>query len=325
MTEILKRKFNIGVGKETVRGTKVEPGMWLKPTSEDISEKVEVIATERSMGIIEDSDDQVVTKKFSSGVIAGELFDQSFGYFLLAAIGSVASVEKGGDAGVYDHTFTVLQSSQHPTLTIEKKRGTIEQIAYPNAVIESLKIEAIVNDYVKFEASIRAKVGEAATSTPSYVVENYFLAKDIKAKIAADYSGLGSAVEVDTRNIVLNINKNIDDKDLLGDSEVSDFLNKQIAFEGSLEMYFASVTERDYALDGTQKAMVIEIENTDITIGATSHPKLVINLAKVKFSDPVESGDNNEMVKVVVAFKGFYSLTDSKSCEAILTNLKTSY
>ena len=77
--ETLKRKFNIGIGKETSRGTAVAPVYWLKPLSEDINDKIEVIASERAVGVIEDSEDQEISKKLSGGTVAGEVFDRSFG------------------------------------------------------------------------------------------------------------------------------------------------------------------------------------------------------------------------------------------------------
>lgn len=325
MSEILKRKFNIGIGKETTRGTKVVPAIWLKPTSEDYNDNVDVVATERSMGVIEDSDDQVVVKNFSSGVFAGEIFDKSFGYFLLGAIGQVASVEKVGDSGVYDHTFSVLQSAQHPSLTVEIKRGDIEQKAYANAVVESLKISSAVNEYVMFEVAMRGKAGVAGTATPSYVTENYFLAKNIAVKLADTYGDIGSAVAIDVKNVELNINKNIEDKDLISNDGPADFLNKQMVIEGTMEMYFADVYARDYALNGTSKAMQIVMENTGVTLGNSSTPKLVINLAKVKFSDAPIKGGNNDLASVEISFKAFYSPSDSKSIEAILTNTQASY
>jgi len=324
MSEILKRKFNIGIGKESVRGTKVAPAIWLKPTSEDFNDQAEVVATERSMGIIEDSDDQVVVKKFASGVIAGELFDQSFGYFLLGALGQVASVESA-DSGVYNHTFTVLQSAQHPSLTLEIKRGDIEQKAYPNAVIENLKISSAVNQYVMFEADVRAKVGETASNSPSYIVENYFLAKDISVKLADAYDDLGSAEAIDVKSVDIEIAKNIEDDDVLGTDGPSDFLNKQIVVEGTLVMNFATVYEKNYVLNGTTKSMRVTMTNTDVTIGASSNPKLVIDLAKVKFSEAPITGGNNDIAQVEVKFKGFYSTDEAFSTKAILTNTKSSY
>ena len=324
MSEILKRKFNIGIGKETARGTKVIPAIWLKPTSEDFNDQAETIATERSMGIIEDSDDQVVVKKFASGVFAGELFDQSFGFLLLSALGQVSSVESA-DAGVYDHTFTVLQSAQHPTLTVEVKRGDIEQLAYPNAVVENLKISSAVNQYVMFEVDIRGKVGESATNTPSYIVENYFLAKNVVAVMADDYSGIGAGETLDIKSIDIEIAKNIEDDDVLGNDGPSDFLNKQLVIEGSMELNFTTVYEKNYVLDNTMKALRVTITNDCETIGAVSSPELVIDLAKVKFSEAPITGGNNDIAKVEVKFKAFYSSDDAFSIKAVLTNTKSSY
>jgi len=325
MNELLKRTFNIGVGKETVRGTKVAPAIWLKPTSEDYNDQVDVIATERSMGVIEDSDDQVVVKNYSSGTIAGEVFDQSFGYIILATLGKINSAAKVGDSGVYEHTASVLQSSQHPSLTLEIKRGGVEQKAYPLCVVENLKISSAVNEYVVYEVGLKGKKGVAASSTPSYVVENYFLAKNIAVKLADNYAGIGSANAIDVKSLELNISKNIEDKDLLSVDGPSDFLNKQMVIEGSIEMFFSSVYERDYALNGTTKAIQIVMENSAITIGASSHPKIVINLAKVKFGEALIKGANNDLATVELSFKGFYSQTDSKSIEIIITNAKASY
>jgi hypothetical protein len=324
MTELIKRKFNIGIGKETSRGVKVAPSYWLKPLSEDINDKVEVAVSERAVGVIEDSEDQEISKKMSGGTIAGEVFDESFGLILLATLGQVGSVETA-DLGVYEHTFAVLQSAKHPTLTVEVKRGDNEQKAYPNSVIETFKLEAAVNQYLKFEMALRGKAGVAESNSPGYITENYFLGQHINLKLADDMAGLAGASAVDVKRVELNINKNIEDDDKLGSIEPADFLNKQLTIEGSIEMNFKDTVLMDYALNGNQKAMRLEIINGDITIGASSNPKLVIDLAKIKLREPLISGDNNEIAKVTANFKAFYSASDSKSIEATLTNLVASY
>jgi hypothetical protein len=324
MTELIKRKFNIGIGKETSRGVKVAPSYWLKPLSEDINDKIEVAVSERAVGVIEDSEDQEISKKMSGGTIAGEVFDESFGLILLATLGQVGSVETA-DLGVYEHTFAVLQSAKHPTLTVEVKRGDNEQKAYPNSVIETFKLEAAVNQYLKFEMALRGKAGVAESNSPGYITEKYFLGQHINLKLADDLAGLDGASAVDVKRVEININKNIEDDDKLGSIEPADFLNKQLTIEGSIEMNFKDTVLMDYALNGNQKAMRIEIINGDVTIGATSNPKLVIDLAKIKLREPLISGDNNEIAKVTANFKAFYSASDSKSIETKLTNLVTSY
>lgn len=324
MTELIKRKFNIGIGKETARGVKVAPSYWLKPLSEDINDKIEVAVSERAVGVIEDSEDQEISKKMSGGTVTGEVFDESFGLILLATLGQVGSVETA-DTGVYDHVFAVLQSAKHPTLTVEVKRGDNEQKAYPNSVIETFKLDAAVNQYLKYEIALRGKAGVTEANAPGYITENYFLGQHINVKLADDMAGLAGSSAIDVKKVEININKNIEDDDKLGSIEPADFLNKQLTIEGSIEMNFKDTVLMDYALNGNQKAMRIEIVNGDVTIGASSNPKLVIDLAKIKLREPLISGDNNEIAKVAASFKAFYSASDSKSIEATLTNLVASY
>lgn len=325
MSEILKRRYNIGIGKETSRGTKATPKYWLKPLSEEYNDKIEVVASERAFGVIEDSEEMVVKKKYSAGKISGEVFDKSFGLFLLGAIGQVSSVSKAEDSSVYDHTFSVLQSAKHPTLTVEVKRGDNEQKAYPNCVIESLKIESQANEYVKFEAQLKGKAGSVSDGIPGYETENYFMGKDVSVKLADNLAGLDGATPVDARKIEINIAKNIEEDKRLGTHEPNDYLNKEFSVEGTLEILFRDTTLKNWALNGSKKALRIDIVDTSTTIGISSHPSLRFDLAKIKFKDPVEGGDNNDIVKVTVGFKSLYSSSEAKSIEAILTNLETSY
>lgn len=325
MSKLIKRRFNVGIGRETSRGTKVAPGVWIKPTSEEFNEVIEPVITERSMGVIEDSDDMVVAKGYSSGSIAGEVFDESIGFILYALFGACSSEEVDGQAGVYDHTFTVSESAQHQSLTLEIKRGDNEQVAYPNAVLENLTLNFDPLSYVTWEADFLAHKGESATNSPSYSDENYFMGKNAVVSVADDYSSIGSATELDITNFSLDSAKNIEAEDLLGSDEPNDFLNKQMAVEGSFTINFASVTQRDWVLDNTSKAMRIKLENDSVTIGTDTHPSLTLDLAKVKFSEGLITGGNNDIAKVDISFKAFYSSDDSFAYKAVLRNEKASY
>ncbi len=256
--------------------------------------------------------------------LRGEIFDKSFGLMLLATLGDVIS-EESADSGVYNHSFEILQSAKHPTLTLEVKRGDNEQKAYMNSVIESFKLSAVAKDYIKFEAVFRGKPGTASVNIPAYIEENYFLGKDINVKLASGLSGLAGSDAVDVRSVEFNVVKNIEDDEKLGSVEPNDFLNKQVVMEGNVEMLFKNTDLMNNALNGDKKAMRLEIVNSGITIGSSSNPKLVIDLAKIKFREPLIAGDNNEVAKVTVGFKAFYSSADAKSITAILTNEQVNY
>ena len=100
---------------------------------------------------------------------------------------------------------------------------------------------------------------------------------------------------------------------------------RAIGVSGSVELIFDDTTYKTLALAGTQKAMRIDIQNTDVTIGASSNPGLQIDLAKAKFVEYALKRDLKGIVTQSLNFKAFYSLSDTKMITALLTNLVTSY
>ena len=318
------RKIEIGVAKETTRGTAAAPSYWLAKMNATIDEKFEGVIDESSIGVIEDAQDFKITKKWSEGEIGGKISDQSFGLFLLAALGTVSSATKSGESAVYEHDYSVQQDTQHDTLTLEMKNPN-EQLAFANGSLSSLGIKAELGKFVEFSANVLAKAGAAATNTPSYTSENAFLAKDVSVKFAANLAGLGAASAINAKNVELNIEKNLESDDVLGSDEPNDFLNKQFAISGSLELLYDATTYKALALAGTQRAVRITITDTDVTIGTGSNPTITIDLAKAKFTEWAKTSDKNDLVRQTLTFKAFYSTTDSKMLDVQLVNTVAGY
>jgi len=290
----------------------------------DVEDKFEGVIDENAMGIIEDSGDFKVTKKFAEGEVAGKVGDKTFGLLLLSALGTVSS-GTGGEASTYAHTFSVQQDAQHDSLTVEVKNPN-EQKAHGNGMITKLGIKAALGKMVEFSVGFIAKLGAVSTSVPSYsAADNGFIAKDVSVKFATNIAGLGAASAVVVKDLELNIEKNVESDDVLGNVEPVDFLNKQFAVSGSIELAFSDTVYKALALAGTQKAMRITIENLDVTIGTTLHPKLVIDMAKVKFAEWAKTSDQNEIILQTLSFKAFYSTADSSMISLILTNAQATY
>ncbi|RJQ67339.1 MAG: hypothetical protein C4519_24390 [Desulfobacteraceae bacterium] len=325
MSKFIGRLIQAGIGKETERGTAVAPSFWLQKINCDVDDKFEGVVDENSLGVIEDAQDFKVTKKWAEGEVSGKVGDASIGLLLLGALGTVSSDAKDApNAAVYDHTYAVQQDAQHDSLTLEVKNPN-EQLKFVNAVLSALSIKAELGGFVEFVANFMAKLGTAAANTPAYTAENNFLAKDISVKFADNLAGLAAASEVSVKNVELNIEKNIESDDVLGDDEPEDFLNKQFAITGNIELLYDATTYKALALAGTQKALRINITDTGTTIGDSANPGLVIDLAKVKLTEWAKTSDQNEIVRQTLSFKAFYSSTDSKMLDCVLTNLTASY
>ena len=73
MTKYIGRLINVGVGIEGVRGTAVAVQSWTAKTDFSFKEKIETVQDESAIGVITDSRDSFVMKKFSEGDIAGNI------------------------------------------------------------------------------------------------------------------------------------------------------------------------------------------------------------------------------------------------------------
>lgn len=324
MTKFIGRLADIGIAKEAVRGTAEESaGYFLPKVSLSIDDGIEQVIDESSLGVIEDSPNASIVGKFATGEIEGNIYDKSFGLILLAALGQV-STSGPSQTVVYTHAFSVLQSAQHPSLTLFLEDPN-QDYKYALAVLESLDLDVMLGQYARYKAAFRSKVGATATVTPSYGSENHFLPQHASLKIATNLAGLAAASAINVRSVKLSISKNAEDDRKLGSLDAADILNKQFAVEGSLELIFDDNTFKTLMLADTAQAMRLRLTNTDVTIGSSLNPQLTIDLAKVKFSNFERGYGNDEFVTATVDFKGHYSTADTSMITAELINLQASY
>lgn len=321
---MIGRIIEVGVGKETTRGTIVVPGMWVPKYEATVRDKREYINDDQSMGIIADSDDARIMKEFSEGEISGKVRDQSFGFFLLSALGSVSSAVAGGETVVYDHTFNMQNDNSHQSLTVEMKDDN-EQMAYPLSIINSLKLNAELGKFVEFTAGFIGKKGTSASNSPSYTAENEFVPQDMVIKFATTMAGLGAASAISLKKVELSVEKNPEQRQYLGSVEPDGSYNKVMKLEANIETLFTDTTLKGYFTAGTPMAMRIEMIDSNTTIGTASNPTLTIDLPRVTFPEWEVSGANDEIVSQTTKIKGHYSVSDSKFIQAVLTNLKVSY
>jgi hypothetical protein len=322
MATFIGRKIEVGIGKESTRGTTVVPTYWLKKINADIEDKFETVVDESTMGIIEDATDLKVVKKFAEGEISGYVTDKAIGLFLFGAFGTVASAVK--ETTAYNHTFSTQQDDQCDTLTVDVNHPN-EHLKFGNAIVSGLSFKAEVGKFVEFTAKIMAKMGIASATTPSYTAENNFIAKDATVKIATNAAGLDGASAINSKSAEISIEKEIESDDVLGNVEPLDFLNKKLSITGTVELMYDATTYKALALAGTEQALRLQFSDTSVTIGAASNPTLKIDLNKVKFTEWTKTTDSDNIVRQTLKFKALYSPTDSKMYTVVLTNTATSY
>lgn len=329
MSKAIGRTVQFGIAKESVRGTPETAASFYIPWSDlSMDEVQEEILNQDAYGVIEDSFSRDISRQYVKGSLTAPISDKHIGLILLNVLGSLSTGDNAdSDASVKDHTITVAQSAQHQALSIfiDDPAGG-QDYKHGLGMIEAITINYELGKYITYKIDFRAKKGATATLTPSTNTENRFTHKHVTFKIASALSGLGAASAVTIKRFTLNIKTNLEDDFVLGSVEPADFLNKQLTIDGELEALWQN--ESDYKttfIANTNKAMRIDIANTDVTIGNAANPLLRIDLAKVYFQELTRAFKVNDLISQTLKFKAVYSSGDSKAITCLLTNTQASY
>lgn len=321
MANLIGRLVKVGVAKEASRGVGAAPVLWIPQTSVGLRAATEEARVEGALGSISDSDDKLVVEKYAEGELGGEMRSQSIGYLLYNLFGSVSS----SGSGDYTHAFSLSETNNHQSLALVVKDDNLDEM-YRLSMINSLGISVELGGLVMFSADVMAKSPVTTSSTYSAPTDYLFSKKHVHVKVAADLASLDAATELELKTLELTFNKNVERDSAIGTAEPVDFFNKQFAVEGSLSLNFVDNTFRDYMLNGTKRAMRIDIDNADETIsGGSLSPRLRIELPSVDFSGWEPDRSLNEILKQSINFKANYDTTNGIVSTCDLRNGKASY
>src|ERR1700722_19371499 len=151
MAKIIGRQFQVGIAKETTRGTIAAPTYWVPCNDFPLDEKQEKVFDAQAYGIIEDSVAALTTKKYVEGSLSANVQDTTFGLVLFALLGTLTSHSAhSGESVVYDNIFNVAETTQHQSLTLAvHDPASGQDYAYPNSVISKLEIKYALKQFVQ--------------------------------------------------------------------------------------------------------------------------------------------------------------------------------
>ena len=322
MPKFIGRKLAVGVGKETSRGVGVSPTYWLRATAFKYTDKVTKVKSEMFSGGIWGGDVSLVAQKWAEGDIELEMTDKAFGLILLSTFGNIST---GSFNGAYKHTFTLQNDSQHDSLSIHTT-DPVGDLIFELGMLDKLVFKFTANDIVKCTASFKSKAGQGNIVTASYIAENRFLGRHLSLKLAAATGNLDAASKIAVKNLTLTIEKNAELYQTIGTVQPQDIVNKQFNIMGELELSFDDYTYKNYMLDGTYKAMRMDIVNGDVAIGSTN-PSFRLDLSKVVFDTWDVDYPSNDLVNQKVNFSALYDFGGNNNLfnDCYLVNEITTY
>lgn len=324
MTKYIGRLKNVGLAKESSRGTAVAASHWLPKAKISFFDHATKHKPKLSYGVIGEGADAPKVLEWAEGQIDGDFLDKPFGLILLAAFGTLNT--SGPSDSAYTHTFSLENTAQHDSLTITlQDPDRTDQ--YALAMLDSLQFDVKPDDVVTFSAGFKARTGRSiAAATPSYVAVNKFLGRHAIIKIASLTSGLAAASALSLKSLQLKINKNAMLNNVLGTVWPEDILNGKFEISGQFELDLDDQTYRQLMLDGSYRAMRISFVNSDVLIGSTSRPSFTLDLSRVHFEEWEPAGENDQIITQKVAFTALYDITNGNiinSCT--LVNAQSSY
>ena len=312
MTKFIRRRVEVGIAKEGTRGTPVAPTYWMPKTSFTFDNKITQARSGESFGSIAQVLTAFVAERWAEGDLEGEIRDKSLGLLLLALFGDDSTCSSAAFNGAYKHTYTLLNTNQHKSLSIGYV-DPIGQLMFALAMINTFTITVSPGEIVTFAANLLSKASsEWGGMSSSYVHENRFTSKDLQVYVAPTTAGLATlANKVVLKELTLTVEKNIERDAVLGSLDQEDNLNKQINITGTMTLNYEDRTMRDRMLDGNIHAMRIELINHEHTIG-TTYPAFRIDLQKVIFDTWENDGGLDDIAQQSINFTAYYDMNNDR-------------
>lgn len=159
----------------------------------------------------------------------------------------------------------------------------------------------------------------------AYTSENVFRQQDCTFKLAGSQSGLGAASAINVRSAKLSLDGGVEDDRTIGAVAPVDIVNTTLKSELEVELVVTDETYPVALLAGTAYAARLDFNNTTVTIGASSNPRLYFDCYRVILQDVPVKFQKGKLTLVTLKFKILYSEADAKSVRAILRNTVAAY
>jgi len=302
MTKFVGRRGTLGIAKEAVRGTIVNPTFWVPRMTISYDDHIASARENEGLGKIADSDALYVTQQMASGDIEFQPDDRILGLFLTSLIGA-SPVQSG--ANPYTYTYTLSNTNQHQSVSLLYQDPDFTK-AYPLGVVNTMKFSVKQNAIVTCTVNFLSKVGrDWTTQTANFTaLGSKFLHQHLQFKTAAAVGSLAAASAISLKELEFTINANAQFDTVLGTVEPEDILNQQFSVEGSLTLNKTDDSYRQLMLANTYKAVGISFVN-----GASS--QLNFQFPRVDFTAWEQDRSLDDIVSQKIQFKANYDAANA--------------
>lgn len=256
----------------------------------------------------------------SEGDFEGLLDSKLFGYFAVAAMGSVSVASQGG--GVYKHTVTRSNSNTPQYLSIINDRS-VDQELYADVAVDELDI-SVGTDLAMYKAKLIGNSPATTTSGSNTTASgNVFTFRDAQFAFGSTVSAAQGAANLKPHDFQLNIKNNVEAVPAHGQGTPRSINSKGFDVTATFQLYFENTTDRNTYYNQSKQAASLQFIGNNIGGGFTEFVK--VNFYQVSISTfELETGlDNYYAEKVTLS--GEYDNANSKSVDMEIQNTKSLY
>lgn len=315
---------NIGIARETTRGTAVAPAVWIPKDDFSFNDSVEYVKQEAPYGVVQDLMDADVGKNWGAGNLSGPVFSDSFGYFLGATFGAFPTPT--GSATGRIHNFVVAQNSQPATLSLTRKDAN-EEIRFPMVSINSLEINYELGSYLTYNVDFMSRAGVTSTgSTPAYTRIPKFRPQDASLLIADTYAGLSAGTAIKIESATITIERNLSEYQVLGNTGIEDIHSGRLGFTATFVLLWDNIDYKTWFKTGVKKAFRFRaINSAEVIAGGSTNPSMIIDISPSIIEEFGLEESNDGILKQTIGITGLYDIATGNSINCTLTNATASY
>jgi hypothetical protein len=180
------------------------------------------------------------------------------------------------------------------------------------------------------QTNLKVGMGVSGTNIPVGATVAKIVSSTAYDLSAASTGAIGTQtftpVAIPLKSAKLTINANTEDQEVLGNLAPADFLNKEFMVEGTMECIYQNNSDfKDQFMGPYPLAILLDIKNTDVTIGTATNPELIFNMPKCTIQELGRPFKVKDLVYQTIKFKAVYSLSDTLMLKATLTNTVNGY
>lgn len=318
MSLLTGRQGLIGLGIEATPGTAVPATTAIPFVANTLKSKQEALKDIAARGSRAQNFTSVLGKRWSEGEITVNADTLSLGYFLKLATGT--EIVNTVTAGVYQHLFYTTVSGNTPlTATIYQYQGVDTQ-AFPSMVVDKLDLE-VKDNLMTAKTAFKGFPHTNGAFTNQTVSGTLLAFNNYQLQLGNTLVAAAAAPAAPVTEFLMSIENHAETVFESGQPNTTRVFWKELTVKGSFTRFFESTVDRDNYLSATKQSVILTASG--INLGGGNREQLVINLAKLLYTDSEITTGLENFFAIKTTFEAEVDVVQGKQYDITLTNYRS--